>query len=162
MAQMRDVQDEIAETVITAPFARLTLLTRADALVSLNIVANRRLRAPRTPIARETVSQLRAYFRDPHHRFDLPLALDGTVFQRRVWQALRRIGVGDVLTYGALAHKLGSAPRAVGNACRTNPIAIVVPCHRIVSASGVGGFMGKTDGAPLRFKHALLAHEHGR
>lgn len=162
MTPARDTADEIVEAIISAPFAQLALLTRGDMLISLNIVARRRLRAPRTPVARETARQLRAYFRDPHHRFDLPLALEGTRFQRRVWQALRKIPVGEVLNYGALAAKVDSAARAVGNACRTNPIAIVIPCHRVVSAGGMGGFMGKTDGAPLRFKHALLAHERGR
>ncbi len=147
-------------TVIAAPFARLALLTQDDRLISLNIVADAPLRAARSAIAREAVAQLRAYFKDPHHRFDVPLLLEGTAFQRRVWQALQRIPVGKVRSYSALANSLASGARAIGNACRANPIAVIVPCHRVVSASGMGGFMGKTGGAPLQFKQALLAHEH--
>lgn len=115
-------------------------------------------RAPEAA-AREVLDQLFRYFEDPQWRFDLPLELSGTPFQRRVWQRLRRIPPGDTCTYGALARELGSSPRAIGGACRCNPIAIVVPCHRVVAAGGAGGFMGQSEGGALAIKHWLLAHE---
>ena len=84
----------------------------------------------------------------------------GTPFQRRVWQALRGIPSGSTCSYGELAHELGSSARAVGGACRRNPIPIVVPCHRVAAAAGgVGGFMGQRDGEALTIKQWLLDHE---
>ena len=77
----------------------------------------------------------------------------------RVWQALQKIPYGEVKTYGQLAKELKSSARAVGNACRANPIPIVIPCHRIVAVSGIGGYAGKTDGPVLERKRWLLAHE---
>ena len=87
------------------------------------------------------------------------MLLSGTDFQRRVWQALSDIQPGAPLTYGQLAEKLGTAPRAVGGACGANPIPVIVPCHRVVSASGLGGFMRTRYLGPLNIKSWLLAHE---
>ena len=107
----------------------------------------------------EAVRQLQAYLSDPGFRFTLPLGLTGTDFQLRVWQALREIPAGSVLTYGQLAKKLGSGARAVGGACRANPCPIFVPCHRVVAAHGRGGFAGATGGRWLAIKEWLLRHE---
>ena len=110
--------------------------------------------------AREVLDQLFHYFEDPAWRFDLPVAMGGTPFQRRVWQALRRISSGSTRSYGELARDLGSSARAVGGACRRNPIPIVVPCHRVIaSGGGAGGFMGRRDGDALAIKTWLLEHE---
>lgn len=103
--------------------------------------------------------QLAHYFADGHGTFDLSLAPVGTEFQRRVWSLLRAIPAGETRTYGALARELGSAPRAVGQACRANPLPIVVPCHRVVGAQGLGGFAGDTSGRRLAVKRWLLRHE---
>jgi len=114
---------------------------------------------PAGAAAAEAVRQLQAYFSDPGFIPDLPLATQGTAFQRRVWQALRAIPPGEVLTYGALARRLGSAARAVGGACRANPCPILVPCHRVVAAHGKGGYAGATHGRWLAIKEHLLRHE---
>ncbi|MFD2110335.1 methylated-DNA--[protein]-cysteine S-methyltransferase [Thiorhodococcus fuscus] len=103
--------------------------------------------------------QLEAYFTCSETRFDFPLALAGTPYQRRVWSALQAIPVGETRTYGDLAHELGSAARAVGQACRSNPCPIVVPCHRVVAKQGLGGFAGDTSGRRLEVKRWLLRHE---
>lgn len=105
------------------------------------------------------VRQLTDYFRDPSTTFDLPLALIGTRFQCKVWTLLRTIPAGTTRTYGDLARELGSAARAVGQACRANPCPIVVPCHRVVAARGLGGFAGETSGPGLSVKRWLLEHE---
>ena len=103
---------------------------------------------------------LAAYFADPRSGFDIPLAPPGTPFQRRVWAALCMIPVGSVRSYGELARELGTAARALGGACGSNPIALIIPCHRVVSASGgLGGFMGGRRDVPLAIKRWLLAHE---
>lgn len=113
----------------------------------------------REGIAREAVRQLQAYFRDPQHRFTLPLEPTGTSFQHSVWDSLRRIPAGMTRSYGELAQQLGSSARAIGGACRANPIPVIIPCHRIVAAHGMGGFMGVTAGRGLQLKQRLLAHE---
>lgn len=101
--------------------------------------------------------QLLEFFAGQRTDFDLPLDLLGTPFQRRVWQALRRIPYGSTRSYGALAAELGrpSAARAVGRANATNPICVVVPCHRVIGANGsLTGFAFGED-----IKRRLLAHE---
>ena len=89
----------------------------------------------------------------------LPLQAAGTPFQQRVWRALQEIPVGIVRSYGGLADTLHSAPRAVGQACRKNPIAILIPCHRVVAKQGLGGYAGKRTGPELAYKAFLLRHE---
>jgi methylated-DNA-[protein]-cysteine S-methyltransferase len=103
--------------------------------------------------------QLKRYFATPQSGFDLPLQQQGTPYQQRVWRALQRIPPGHTLTYGQLAKRLHSSPRAIGNACRQNPLPLLVPCHRVVAASGLGGFAGETTGKPLVLKRWLLEHE---
>lgn len=115
-------------------------------------------RAPNAA-ARAVLDQLFRYFEDACWQFDLPLEMHGTSFQCRVWQALRGIPSGSTRSYGELARELGSSARAVGGACRRNPIPIVVPCHRVIAANGVGGFMGERDGHALEVKRWLLDHE---
>jgi len=144
-----------------APFGRLGIKIKADRLAAIDLVeANFRCRV-QNKLAKTVCAQLEAYFADPRYPFNLPLALPGTVFQKRVWQALRKIPNGQVLSYGELALRLGSGARAIGNACRANPIPIIIPCHRIVGKSDIGGYMGAKSGGGQRMKHWLLAHEAG-
>ena len=118
------------------------------------------LQAPRAgSLAAAACAQLQAYFRDPRHAFDLPLDRRGTPFQERVWEALAAIPAGEIRTYGSLARLLGSAPRAVGGACRANPLPIVVPCHRVVGVAGPGGYAGESGGGLAAVKRWLLRHE---
>ena len=108
----------------------------------------------RTARARE---QLLAYARGERSRFDLPLAPAGTAWQRAVWQALTEIPYGETISYGELAARLGKpqAARAVGHANGSNPIPLIVPCHRVVGADGsLTGYGGGLD-----IKERLLAHE---
>jgi methylated-DNA-[protein]-cysteine S-methyltransferase len=148
------------DAVIAAPFGRVGFMLEGDAITDISFLdKNTSLSLPRTPQARKVVRVLRSYFGNPRYSFRLPLKLDGTPFQQRVWRALRRIPAGKTLSYGVLAKKLDTSARAVGNACRANPIPIVIPCHRVVAANGMGGFMGKRSGSPLDLKHWLLAHE---
>jgi methylated-DNA-[protein]-cysteine S-methyltransferase len=107
----------------------------------------------------EVVGQLEAYFAGERTEFDLPLHLEGTDFQRRVWAALREVPYGTTWSYGQLAAHVGSpgASRAVGLANGRNPIAIIVPCHRVVGADGrLTGY-----GGGLERKQALLDLERG-
>jgi methylated-DNA-[protein]-cysteine S-methyltransferase len=100
------------------------------------------------PPIREAIRQLAEYFAGARRAFDLPLDLRGTPFQLRVWQALLRIPYGETRTYGQLAAQIGhpGAARAVGAANGANPVAIIVPCHRVVaSGGGLGGYGGGLD-----------------
>jgi methylated-DNA-[protein]-cysteine S-methyltransferase len=116
--------------------------------------------APDSPLAERAVRQIERYLESPAASFDLPLADAGTPFQRCVWQAMCDIAPGHVLTYGEIAKQIGGTPRAVGQACGDNPFPIVVPCHRVVAANGLGGFAHHAgDGFFLRVKRWLLAHE---
>ena len=105
----------------------------------------------------QAARQLREYFAGRRTGFDLPLAPEGTEFQRKVWQRLQDIPYGETISYGELARRIGNAnaSRAVGAANGANPIPIVIPCHRVIGASGkLTGFGG---GLPI--KEALLALE---
>jgi methylated-DNA-[protein]-cysteine S-methyltransferase len=96
-----------------------------------------------TTILRAAEQQLDDYFDGRRKAFDLPLAPDGSPFQKKIWAALQKIPYGSVSSYGDLARDVGSAPRAVGGACGRNPLPIIVPCHRVLAANGsLGGYSG--------------------
>jgi methylated-DNA-[protein]-cysteine S-methyltransferase len=148
--------------VIAAPFGRVGVRTDGARLLDVDFVSARvPLRAPADAFTRRACRALARYFADPRERLRLPLALSGTPHQRRVWRALTRIPPGEVRRYGELAQRLQSSPRAIGAACRSNPIALVVPCHRVVGQAEVGGFMGRTSGSAIAIKRWLLEHERG-
>ena len=125
----------------------LRLLARADRLVRLDIDDPRSqpgwTHHDHHPVLREARRQLELYFAGKLRDFDLPLQLDGTPFQQRVWRALLAIPYGETSTYGDLARRLQppNVPRAVGQANGANPIAIIVPCHRVIAYDGtLGGY----------------------
>lgn len=111
------------------------------------------------PLLREAAAQLRAYFASKRVRFELPLDLLGTPFQRRVWQALLEVECGATLSYGDIAERIGAstAARAVGAAVGRNRISVIVPCHRVLGSGGA--LTGYAGGLPR--KVALLDLEHG-
>lgn len=117
--------------------------------------------APTDAVAERTERQLQRYLHEPDFRFDLPLAPVGTAFQHRVWAAIAAVERGQTTTYGAIAKALRTAPRAVGQACGANWFPLVIPCHRVTAASGLGGFAHDDDetGFHLGVKRWLLAHE---
>lgn len=109
--------------------------------------------------------QLQHYFNDKNFVFNLPFdavqSQLGTAFQKRVWQAIVEIPVGETQTYSDIAKKISSGPRAVANACGANTLSIVIPCHRVVAKNGLGGYMqGNPQG--LMIKKWLLQHEGAR
>ncbi len=144
--------------ILPAPFGALGIRLWAGILIGLDMLP------PGTPLwqadsASRVATGLKAYFADPRRPFNLPLALSGTPFRQRVWQALLSIPPGETRTYGEIAAQLASSPRAVGQAVADNPIPIVVPCHRVLAARGLGGFMHGRDGFPIEVKKWLLRHE---
>lgn len=148
------------DAILSAPMCRLGVRFTGDALTRLDFLpADTRASTQLDMRTRLLADELEAYWRDPGHAFDLLLVPAGTPFQLRVWHALMAIPAGQPTTYGALAKRLGTAARAVGQACASNPLPIVIPCHRVVAARGLGGFMHASSGAPLDVKTWLLAHE---
>lgn len=137
-----------------SPVGRLTLVADGDVLTAICWGDNRPDEP--TPLLAEAVRQLGAYFDGRLTRFDLPLAPAGSPFECRVWGAMRHIPHGQTRSYGELAHAIDSGPRAIGRACGRNPIPIVIPCHRVLGRSGLGGYSG---GDGLGTKRKLLALE---
>ncbi|MEU1014567.1 methylated-DNA--[protein]-cysteine S-methyltransferase [Streptomyces sp. NPDC005900] len=156
---------ERLHTVLDSPYGPLTLVATDGVLSGLYMTEQRHRPAQETfgdrdpaPFG-EAISQLQAYFAGELKEFDLPLRLDGTPFQRLVWDELLRIPYGEIRTYGELAGLLGrpGASRAVGLANGKNPISVIVPCHRVVGANGnLTGYGGGLDR-----KQQLLAFEGG-
>lgn len=110
-------------------------------------------------LAAECYAQIDDYFAKKRTTFDLPLAHSKTAFAKRVQQELLKIPYGQVQTYGEIAQKLKTAPRAIGGVCRANPHPLLVPCHRVVALNGLGGFMGSDKAHVLEVKKYLLQHE---
>jgi len=115
--------------------------------------------SPVNDLAKRAERQLEGYRGDPDIRFDLPVAIEGTDLQKAVWQAMCAIPRGKTRTYGDLARELGTDPREIGQACGDNRLPLVIPCHRIVAANGIGGFAHATSGYLLETKRWLLMHE---
>jgi methylated-DNA-[protein]-cysteine S-methyltransferase len=158
------------QAVVTSPIGPLTLVAADGALTGVYMEAQRHLPGAAVlgeparpgpapgPLA-AAAGQLAEYFAGERTEFDLPLALAGTDFQRRVWAALRDIPYGETVSYGELARSIGqaSASRAVGLANGKNPVSVIVPCHRVIGSDGsLTGYGGGLDR-----KRFLLALERG-
>ncbi|MBI3774708.1 MAG: methylated-DNA--[protein]-cysteine S-methyltransferase [Gammaproteobacteria bacterium] len=162
----RDTQQKtllrVFEAVVPLPVGAWQVGIRTDGRVVIEIdfieAQNIELVCP-SVAATEAAQQIQRYLDNSQWRFTIALKLNGTPFQQRVWAALQKIAPGETCSYGALARDLSSAARAVGGACRANPIAIMVPCHRVVAAQSLGGFSGATSGSELLLKQWLLKHE---
>ena len=142
-------------TVIDSPIGELRLVEHDGSITAIEFspfrdsAANGRPRGARHddhPLLLEAARQLRAYFARELKEFDLPLAPNGSAFQEVVWAELREVGYGDTATYGEIAHRIGrtnAASRAVGLANGSNPIPVVIPCHRVIGANGtLTGYAG--------------------
>ncbi len=135
----------------------LTLTEHGGAIVAVDW--NAAPGADETPLLANARAQLAEYFAGARRAFDLPLAPTGSAFQRRVWERMLAIPYGGTETYGQVARALEASPRAVGGACGANRIPIIIPCHRILGANGLGGYSG---GNGLQTKRVLLEIESGR
>lgn len=137
---------------LQSPLGPLTLTEEAGLITALHW---RTEGGSPTPLLTEALSQLQAYFDHRLTRFDLPLAW-GTGLHEKVRRAMAAIPFGETRTYGDLSRQIGAAAQAVGQACGTNPIPILIPCHRILGAKGLGGFSAKGG---VETKVWLLKHE---
>lgn len=148
------------QAVISAPFGKLGIRCSDTDLLGIEFLPGKtKTQPPEGEMAKVICAELEAYLADAKHEIDLPFELGGTHHQFDVWQAMLDIPCGQTLTYGELAKKIGSGAQAVGQACGSNPIPIVIPCHRVVGKAGLGGFMKHPEGEWLDIKRWLLAHE---
>ena len=151
--------------VISAPFGCLGVQTElVDGSLMISKVdylpPNTPLLAPKNELAKAFAKQCVQYFKNASSVFDVPLKPAGTAHQQKVWNATQGIQVGKTSTYGEIAKLIKSGPRAVGTACGANPYPLVTPCHRVVSAQGLGGFMKEdSPGFYRQIKIWLLKHE---
>jgi methylated-DNA-[protein]-cysteine S-methyltransferase len=146
-------------SVIETPLGRLALIAHDDKLAAVDWTEEDAGPAPPDDddhLLTLAAAQIAAYFAGDLHRFDLPLAPAGTPFRQKVWSAMLEVPYGQTTTYGDVARSIGGGPRAVGGACGANPIPIIIPCHRVLASSGLGGYSGRGG---LDVKQFLLRHE---
>lgn len=143
-----------AKRSLPSPFGPLIVTVDAGAVIRVDW--GRRIYEDADPILDEAVRQLNAYFQGDLTEFDLPLFVAGSHFQRAVCEQMSAIPFGDTLTYGDIAKRLKAPPQAVGQACGGNPIPVIIPCHRVLAANGLGGFSARGG---VETKVALLRHE---
>jgi methylated-DNA-[protein]-cysteine S-methyltransferase len=142
------------------PFALVGVRTEGDSLAEIvYLPRSAGALAPANALAERVCAQIEKYIADPGYRFKLPMKPAGTAFQRRVWDAIAAIPRGRTRSYGDIARSLRSSPRAVGQACGTNYFPLVIPCHRVVAANGLGGFAHASGGYLIEVKRWLLLHE---
>lgn len=142
---------------LTTPIGMIELCAGEESLRAVEFVDHPRHLSRTTTLLEEAAIQLAGYFHEQRHRFDLPLAFAGTAFQMAVWQELLKIPYGCAVSYRDIARRVGrpKAVRAVGAANARNPIAVIVPCHRVIGANG--NLTGYASG--LWRKAWLLQHE---
>ena len=148
------------DVVIEFPKFKVGVQTRDERVVEIKYLPlSAQTIPPRTPLAERAAKQLERYRDDPDTAFDLPLLIEGSELQRGVWDAMCAIPRGRTRTYGELARELGADARAIGQCCGDNRLPIVIPCHRVVAADGIGGFGHAASGYLLEAKRWLLMHE---
>ena len=148
------------DVVIEFPKMKVAVKTRDERVVEICYLPLSAKGVPPTnALAARAAKQLESYRENPDIRFDLPLLIEGSPLQRSVWEAMCAIPRGKTRTYGELARELGADARAIGQACGDNRLPIVIPCHRVVAADGIGGFGHATGGYLLEAKRWLLMHE---
>jgi methylated-DNA-[protein]-cysteine S-methyltransferase len=147
----------VFDVVLDFPKMKVGVATRDGHVVEIRYLPpTAALIQSKNELAEEAARQLERYRDDPDVVFDLPLLVEGTPFQKKVWEAMCAIPRGRTRTYGELAKELGGdeweTSRAVGQACGDNRLPILIPCHRVVAADGIGGFAHATGGYLLEAK----------
>jgi methylated-DNA-[protein]-cysteine S-methyltransferase len=145
---------------LQTPFAVLGIRTLGVRVTDIDYLpAGVACLAPLNKVAERACHEIERYLVDPEYRVRVSFTYQGTLFQCKVWKQIAAIASGRTLTYNDIARMLRTAPRPVGGACGSNRIPIVIPCHRVVSATGLGGFMRGVGDQALDIKRWLLRHE---
>lgn len=143
----------LEELSFDTPAGRLTVAARDGAIVRLRWGGEG---SAQSELLARAAAQLREYFSGARRDFDLPLRVEAGAFQRAVCARMAAIPFGETVTYGEIARELGAPAQAVGQACGGNPLPVLIPCHRVLGASGLGGYSG---GGGIETKVWLLRHE---
>ncbi len=153
---------DLFSLIVPAPFGAIGVVSDGKTVDEITFLPDFKIEKETTnKFIKEVGQQIAAYLVNPAFILDFPVKQTGTAFQQRVWKELRRIPVGQTMTYSDLSQYVQSSPRAVGRACATNSWVLYYPCHRIVARNGMGGFSGETDPGSvfLKIKYWLLQHE---
>lgn len=139
---------------------RVGIRTNGQQLIGLSYVDDQvPLHDSSDKLAHTVMEELSRFFESGHWTFTIPVKATGTPFQQRVWKQLQTIPAGETRNYQEVALQLGTSPRAIGGACRANPVPIIVPCHRVLAKSGLGGYDGDWGQGKVSIKQWLLDHE---
>ena len=147
--------------IFTTDIATIGLQFAGSKLIKVDYLNKKTQKAPTTKLAETVKNKIEKYL-NPQSKIkniNVDVQLNVTAFQEKVLKQLLQIPYGETRTYGEIAKSLKTSPRAVGNVCRNNPLPIVIPCHRVVAAKGIGGYAGATDGGLLDIKYRLLQLE---
>ena len=148
--------------ISNTPVGDITVTEREGYITGLSVGKSCPGQCLRTALLDLCERQLWEYFRRERRSFELPLHMEGTAFQQKVWQAILDIPYGKTITYAELAKRIGSpdGARATGNACGANPIAIIVPCHRVLGKNGLGGYAYGADAKKTLLKIEKLGNNY--
>lgn len=151
---------ESYQAKLRTPFAVLGIRTIGERVADIDYLPKNIAELdPLNALAARVCRQIDRYLGDPEFEFDLPFEYSGTAFQCEVWRKISAIPVGETRTYADIARALRTAPRPVGGACGANRLPLVIPCHRVLAANGLGGFMRSGGEHGLQVKRWLLRHE---
>lgn len=157
---MTSQMTDIFSAIVPAPFGAIGIRSSGDVLQELSYLPPQYKAKPASDkLTKKVAMQVAAYLKNPDYVFDLDLPDVGTEHQRKVWSVINAIPRGKVLTYGEVAQKIRSAPRAVGQACGANWFPLIIPCHRVTASGGIGGFARHDGGFHQSVKRWLLQHE---
>ena len=149
------------DAIFSTDIATIGIQLENSKLIKVDYLTNKNNKKPTSKLAENIQNKIEKYLRDSSkaNNLKIDLKLDVTPFQEKVLNQLVLIPYGETKTYGEIAKKLKTSPRAVGNACRRNPVPIVIPCHRVVASKGLGGYSGATEGETHDIKRHLLKLE---
>jgi len=149
------------DAIFSTDIATIGIQLENSKLIKVDYLTNKNNKKPTSKLAANIQNKIEKYLRDTSkiNNLKIDVKLDVTLFQEKVLNQLVLIPYGETKTYGEIAKKLKTSPRAVGNACRRNPIPIVIPCHRVVASKGLGGYSGATEGETQDIKRHLLKLE---
>ena len=158
---MNNTSSQSYAVIFTTDIATIGLRFSALKLIKVEYLNNKTQKAATTKLAETVKNKIEKYL-NPKSKIksiDVDVQLNVTAFQEKVLKQLLQIPYGETRSYGEIAKILKTSPRAVGNACRNNPLPIIIPCHRVVAANGIGGYAGETEGVILDIKYQLLQLE---
>jgi len=150
------------ELTYKSPFGVIGVNTLDNKILELRFCRAQKIIQPKNKFLKEVKRQLSLYFKKKLKKFELPYLLLGTEYQKKILNEVSKIKYGNTKTYSDIALKFFSHPRPVGNACRNNPIQLIIPCHRVVGKNNIGGYYGESvnnGGKMIYVKKNLLEIE---